>query len=53
MKTGIYCRGEQCPVRNTCLRYSLLRKSTNSVGGFTVVRKCTNQKMYIRDEETR
>ena len=51
MKTGVYCKGEQCSARNTCLRHSLYRKSTNSIGGFTIIRTCTNQKKYIQDED--
>lgn len=51
MKTGIFCRGEQCPVRNACLRHSMYHKYTQTIGGYSVIRKCTNQKMFIRDEE--
>ena len=39
-----FCSGVECPVRNTCLRYTLRDKAIHGE-----IRKCTNQKKYIQD----
>lgn len=49
-KTYIFCRGEECPVRNTCLRYTKRNETTNCIGGYTLMRKCTHQKRFLQDE---
>lgn len=48
--TRIYCRGVECPIKNTCLRYTGYNHINSCVGGYTLMRKCTNQKRYIQDE---
>ena len=49
-KTRIFCRGEECPIRNTCLRFTKKSETTSCIGGYTVMRKCTLQRRYIQDE---
>lgn len=44
------CSGIECPVRNTCLRYTERNKVTNCIGGYNVIRKCTNQRRYLQDK---
>ena len=41
----LYCRGDFCPVKNTCQRY------TKKSNGDTVIRHCTNQRKYVQDKE--
>jgi len=43
----IYCKGEQCSVKNTCERYT--KRDKNSSDG--VIRKCTSQKRYVQDAD--
>jgi len=51
MKPNFLCRGEQCSVKNTCLRYTSRNGGAlNTIGGYTEIRKCTNQKKYVQDE---
>ena len=47
----IYCLGEQCPVRNRCLRHTKRSEATNGSGGSSQIRNCTNQKKFVQDEE--
>lgn len=46
---SLWCIGVECPVKNTCFRYlkGLVEKQDKSENNF--MRKCTNQKKYIRD----
>ena len=39
---NISCLGAECPVRNTCKRYT----GRKGVG----IRKCTNQRGFVQDE---
>jgi len=48
--TRIFCKGEECSVKHTCLRYTRRNSVTSCVGGYSVIRKCTQQKRYIQDE---
>lgn len=49
----IYCMGSECSVRHTCLRYTQRKIGINSTeGGYTTIRKCTNQRRYLQDEST-
>lgn len=50
MPTHIYCKGDECSVKHTCLRYTGRNSVTSCVGGYSVIRKCTLQKRYIQDE---
>lgn len=50
MKTNVFCQGDECSVKNTCLRYTHRGDYTNCIGGYSVMRKCTQQKRYIQDE---
>ena len=51
-KGNVYCMGIQCPVKNQCLRYTSGIGATMRDGTLDkFVRKCTNQKMYMQDEE--
>lgn len=50
MKTKIFCKGDECSVKNTCQRYTKRNSVTSCIGGFTIIRKCTMQKRYIQDE---
>lgn len=48
--TRIYCKGIACPVKSTCLRFTkYINCEMNCVGGYTVMRMCTNQKRYVQD----
>jgi len=47
---GTYCKGEECPVRNQCRRYTERGKVTNCVGGYNEIRKCTNARRFLQDE---
>ena len=53
MATTNICRGEQCPVRNQCLRH---RQWTRTVqGGETrpkCIAKCPAGKWFVRDEKS-
>lgn len=49
-KTHIFCRGEECPIHNQCLRYTKRNEVTQCIGGYTVIRKCTQQKRFLQDE---
>lgn len=46
----MFCKGEQCSVKHTCLRYTRRNSVTSCVGGYSVIRKCTLQKRYLQDE---
>ena len=48
-----YCMGKECPVRNTCKRYTGFLYDNKESSGFPAMRKCTNQKKYIQDERSR
>jgi hypothetical protein len=48
--TNIYCKGIQCSVKNRCLRYtSRIGGALNTIGGYTEIRKCTNQNKFVQD----
>lgn len=50
-KSNTYCMGIECPVRNSCLRYtSGIDAKINDGTLDKFVRKCTNQKKFIRDK---
>ncbi len=47
----IFCKGEQCSVKNTCLRYTRGKGATMYHGSKDIfIRKCTLQKCYLQDE---
>lgn len=47
----ILCVGVHCSVKNTCLRYTKSRTTEVDDGTiFKIVRNCTNQRMYMQDE---
>ena len=49
---NVYCKGIQCPVKNRCLKYtSRIGGALNTIGGYTEIRKCTNQKLYVQDKD--
>lgn len=48
--THIFCRGDECPIRGTCLRYTKRNDVTSCIGGYSVIRKCTQQRRYLQDE---
>ena len=48
---GTYCRGFECPSRNTCLRYTKRGTATSCMGGYNVINKCTNGKRYLQDTD--
>ena len=48
--THIFCRGDECPIRKQCLRYTKRNEVTQCVGGYTLMRKCTQQKRFLQDE---
>lgn len=50
MKSHIFCKGDECPIRNQCLRYTKRNDVTNCIGGYSVIRKCTQQKRFLQDE---
>lgn len=50
MKSHIFCKGDECPIRNQCLRYTKRDDVTNCIGGYSVIRKCTQQKRFLQDE---
>lgn len=47
----LFCKGEECPIRNQCQRYTKYVTITQSVGGYTVIRKCTSQKRFLQDSD--
>ena len=44
MSEKISCSGFECPIRNQCKRF------THRSGG-RVIRKCTNRRFFLQDEE--
>lgn len=46
----VYCDGFECPVKTTCMRFTHRKTGTQCVGGYTVIRKCTNQRRYLQNE---
>ena len=46
----IYCIGSQCSVKNQCRRYTDAN-TVEGVGLERFMRKCTNQKMFVQNEE--
>lgn len=49
--THVFCKGEECPIKNQCLRYTKRNAFNNSIGGHSVIRKCTSQKRFVQDED--
>ena len=46
----VFCAGIECPVKNTCMRYTKGLGVTMYEGtSDTFIRKCTNQKKYMQD----
>lgn len=48
--SNIFCKGVECPVKKSCLRYTKYITVTQCIGGYTVIRKCTNQHRFLQDE---
>lgn len=47
----VYCIGMQCPVKNTCQRYTKGIDATMYDGTTDrYIRRCTNQKKYVQDK---
>lgn len=42
MKKMVFCMGVECPVRNTCKRYTTHNQAP-------IIRKCSNQRRYLQD----
>ena len=42
-----YCKGEECPVRNTCSRHTKMPKNIDYE---MFINRCTRQKKYVQDE---
>lgn len=49
-KISIFCYGNECPVRNTCLRYTEIEKRLSCDGEYRLILKCRNQVHYLQDE---
>lgn len=47
-QSRIFCNGEECPVRRTCLRYTK-RDERNDGKEYVLIRKCTLQRRYLQD----
>ena len=42
----VLCKGEQCSVKNTCLRFTSLNANDTPQ---TIIRRCYSQKRYVQD----
>ncbi len=47
-----FCKGEHCPVKNKCLRYTTSQNGTAVGEDDSLINRCTNQKRYLRDYRT-
>ena len=51
MATSNLCRGEQCPVRNMCKRYSMWKEAVKDGNTWPhCLAKCPEGKWFTRDE---
>lgn len=46
----VFCQGIECPVRNTCLRYTKYAERHTCGCEYQIVFKCRNQRHYLQDE---
>lgn len=42
--------GVHCPVKTTCVRYIERNKAFESEGDSVLIRKCTNQKKFLKSD---
>ena len=47
----LYCKGEECPIKNQCQRYTKRGTVTQCIGGYNEIRKCTLQKRFLQDPD--
>lgn len=49
-KVITYCSGNECPVRNTCLRYTKRDERKTCGSEYRLILKCRRQINYLQDE---